>query len=220
MRMRLLVFRRGRCSRRDQCPPDKMILTAALSLRMAPVIGTSAPEISAPAYVSDAKESEELQLSDYQGRWVALFFYPRDFTFVCPTEIQRFAELQAEFEKEHAAIIGASTDSFDVHKAWYETDERLADVTYPVIADSTHEVSQAFGVLDEREGKAVRATFLIDPDGIVRHQSVNDGEVGWSVSETLRLLKAYRTGEYCGAEWEPGDEPVGPSLVQQPKQAD
>lgn len=175
-------------------------------------VGETTPEITAPAYVRDAMEPVEIRLADYQGRWVVLFFYPRDFTFVCPTEIQRFADLEAEFEKEHAVILGASTDSFDVHKAWYETDERLADITYPVIADATHEVSRAFGVLDEREGKAVRATFLIDPDGIVRHLSVNEGEVGRSVEETLRLLKAYRTGERCGAEWEPGTEHVGPPL--------
>lgn len=183
-------------------------------------VGEPAPDIVAQVYVRNAAEPAELRLDEYRGYWVVLFFYPRDFTFVCPTEIQRFAELEDEFEEEHAVIIGASTDSFAVHKAWYETDERLQDVAYPIIADTTHEVSRTFGVLDEQEGKAVRGTFLIDPDGIVRHISVNGGEVGRSVAETLRLLRAYRVGGGCPAGWEPGEEHVGPSLTQEAEVSD
>lgn len=182
--------------------------------------GELAPDMVMEAYVRKAADSAELQLSDYRGKWVVLFFYPRDFTFVCPTEIRRFAELADEFEREGAVVIGASTDSYDVHKAWYENDERLQNVEFPVVADSNHQLSQAFGVLDEEAGKATRGTFLIDPEGTVRHMTVNDGEVGRSVVETLRLLRAYRTGEMCPAEWEPGQKHVGPTLAQEPEIAD
>lgn len=180
-------------------------------------VGEPAPEIEADAYVRGEKEATEINLEDYRGDWVVLFFYPRDFTFVCPTEIQEFAEHADRFEEENAQLIGASTDSFHVHKAWYEGDERLQDVDFPVIADTTHEVSEAYDVLDEDEGLAMRGTFIIDPDGVVRHMSINHGEVGRSVDEVLRLLRAYRTGKGCPAEWEPGSEHVGPELSAKPE---
>jgi peroxiredoxin (alkyl hydroperoxide reductase subunit C) len=155
------------------------------------------------AYVPGEAEPRSLSLADYQGRWVVLFFYPRDFTFVCPTEIQGFARLHDEFLREHAVVLGASTDSYFSHKAWYESDARLAAVRYPVIADSSHALSREFGVLLP-DGAALRGTFIIDPDGIVRHLLVNDLDVGRNVDETLRLLRALRTGELCPEAWQPG----------------
>jgi peroxiredoxin (alkyl hydroperoxide reductase subunit C) len=170
---------------------------------MAFFVGKPAPDVMAQAYIRGESEPQSIRLSDYRGKWLVLFFYPRDFTFVCPTEIQAFARLHGEFAAENAAVLGASTDSYHAHKAWYETDPRLTEVTYPVLADTAQSVSEAFGVLLE-DGAALRGTFIIDPDGIVRHAGINDLDVGRNVEETLRLLRALRTGDLCPAAWHPG----------------
>ncbi len=154
-------------------------------------------------YQRGAPEPITLALDDLRGKWVVLFFYPRDFTFVCPTEIATFARLHDAFTDENAVVIGASTDSFFSHKAWFESDPRLADVAYPVIADTSQRLSDAFGVLMD-DGTALRGTFIIDPDGIVRHMLANDLDVGRNVDDTLRTLRALRTGELCPEGWEPG----------------
>lgn len=166
-------------------------------------IGKSAPEFSSEAWVRGAFGARQVSLSEYRGKNVVLFFYPRDFTFICPTEIVAFAELEPEFEKEDAVIIGASTDSFHVHKAWFETDPRLQGVKFPVLADTSHRVSEAYDVLLD-DGATLRGTFIIDPDGIVRHMTVNDLDVGRNIQETLRTLQALRTGELCPVGWKPG----------------
>jgi peroxiredoxin (alkyl hydroperoxide reductase subunit C) len=168
-----------------------------------------APDFAADVYERDADKPRRIHLIDFRGKWVVLFFYPRDFTFVCPTEIERFAELEPEFKKEDAVVIGASTDSFYTHKAWYETDERIRKANFPIIADTTLAISRAYGVLNEEDGSAFRATFIIDPDGVVRHVTVNDMDVGRSVDETLRTLRALKTGELCPAEWRPGMKTLG-----------
>ncbi len=167
-------------------------------------IGRPAPEISADAYVRGASEPRPIRLSDMRGKWVVLFFYPRDFTFVCPTEIQAFAALHEQFRQAGTVVVAASTDSYYSHKAWFETDPRLAAVTYPVIADTSHSTSEAFGVLLE-DGCALRGTFVIDPEGIVRSIQVNDLDVGRNVEETLRVLTALQTGELCPVAWRPGE---------------
>ena len=166
-------------------------------------IGQVAPEMVLEAYVRGADGPRALSLADYRGRWVVLFFYPRDFTFVCPTEIQALARLHPDFAAEGAVVIGASTDSYYAHRAWYESDPRLAGVHYPVVADTAHRLATAFGVLTE-DGAALRGTFLIDPEGIVRHALVNDLDVGRNVEETLRTLRAFQTGELCPVNWQPG----------------
>lgn len=168
-----------------------------------------APDFIAEVYERDADKPKKIRLSDYRGKWVVLFFYPRDFTFVCPTEIERFADLESEFKKEGAVVLGASTDSFFAHKAWYETDPRVRKAGFPIIADTTLAVSRAYGVLNEEDGSAFRATFIIDPEGVVRHVSVNDMNVGRSVDETLRTLRALKTGELCPVEWRPGQKTLG-----------
>jgi peroxiredoxin (alkyl hydroperoxide reductase subunit C) len=167
-------------------------------------IGQPAPEFVADAYVRDESEPSTVSLSDLRGRWVVLFFYPRDFTFVCPTEIQEFSRLHPQFKRERAVVVAASTDSYFSHKAWYETDARLQDVMYPVLADTSHRISAQYGVLMD-DGTALRGTYIIDPDGIVRHLQINDLDVGRNVEETLRLLRALRTGELCPASWHPGE---------------
>lgn len=144
--------------------------------------------------------------SDFKGKWTVLFFYPRDFTFICPTEIKEFARLEKEFAACTCQIVGCSTDSEHSHKAWFERD--LKEVTYPVLADTRHEVSRAYNVLGN-DGASQRGTFIIDPEGVLRYMVVSDNSVGRSVTETLRALKALQTGELCPVEWEPGEKTLG-----------
>lgn len=167
-------------------------------------VSRPAPSFEAGAYLRGEAEPLRVSLADYRGTWVVLFFYPRDFTFVCPTELQAFARLEPQFGEENAVVLGASTDSFECHKAWYETDPRLRDVAFPVIADTSHQVSDAYGVLLD-DGRALRGTFIIDPEGTLRHVSVNDTDVGRDPDETLRTLRALRTGALCPASWRPGE---------------
>ncbi len=168
-------------------------------------VGQPAPEFKAQAYVNG--EFKDVALKDYRGKWVCLFFYPLDFTFVCPTEIRGFAELEKKFQESGCAIIGASTDSVFSHKAWFAQD--LPEVKFPVIADTNHSVSRNYGVLIEETGIALRGTFLIDPQGVLQHQSVNALGVGRSVEETLRTLQALQTGDLCPVNWKPGQKTLG-----------
>ncbi len=170
-------------------------------------IGDKAPQFEEMAYVNGTMK--KIKLSDYNGKWVVLFFYPLDFTFICPTEIEGFARLSKEFEKLGAVVIGASTDSEYSHKAWFETDGRLKEVSYPVLADTAHRVSRSYGVLKEDKGVAYRGTFIIDPQGVVRYMVISDLSVGRSVKETLRALQALQTGELCPVEWAPGQKTLG-----------
>ena len=175
---------------------------------MIPPIGIPIRDVQAQAYVRDDPEPAMISFSALRGRWVVLFFYPRDFTFICPTEIRAFASLEQQFAQEDAVLIGASTDSYFSHRAWFNTVHELADVAFPVIADTSHEVASAFGVLAP-DGSTYRATFLIDPQGVLRHLLVNDidhdgGGAGRNVHETLRTLQALRVGELCPAGWTPG----------------
>ena len=135
---------------------------------------------------------------------VGLFFYPRDFTFICPTELQAFAELHDSFEAEGAVLLAASTDSFWSHQAWFSSNPSLRGVRYPVLADPAHTLSAAFGVLDP-DGAAYRATFIADPDGVLRHVSITDQNVGRNPAETLRVMQALQTGELCPVDWRPGE---------------
>jgi len=167
-------------------------------------IGEKVGDFEAEAFV-DGK-IKRIKLSDYAGKWVVLFFYPLDFTFVCPTEMRGFAKREHEFAALNAAVIGASTDSAYSHKAWMRD---MPEVRYPVIADTTHAVSRLFGVLKEDQGIAFRATFIIDPDSALRYYVMSDLSVGRSVEETLRVLKALQTGELCPVEWKPGEKTLG-----------
>jgi peroxiredoxin (alkyl hydroperoxide reductase subunit C) len=167
-------------------------------------IGSPAPVTRAEAYRRGAPEPVEIDLREQRGRWIVLFFYPRDFTFVCPTELYAFAELEQAFSEEDAVVVAASTDSYWSHKAWFESHVLLSDVQYPVLADTSHAISEAFGVL-LADGSAARGTFVIDPDGILRHASVTDQNVGRSPDETLRVVQALRTGALCPVGWKPGE---------------
>lgn len=168
-------------------------------------IGKKAPEFAAKAYSKG--EFKEVTLNDYKGKWVVLFFYPLDFTFVCPTEIKEFNKHLDEFRKLNAEVVGCSVDSVFSHKAWDEKD--LGGIQYPILSDFTKDISNRYGILDERVNAAQRGTYIIDPDGILRYYVVSDLGVGRSVSETLRVLKALQLGELCPAEWKPGDKTLG-----------
>jgi alkyl hydroperoxide reductase subunit AhpC len=165
--------------------------------------GEPVPDHSVQAYVRGERAPSEFDLSSHRGKWVVLFFYPRDFTFICPTELAAFAERHDDFLDERAIVIGASTDSYHSHKAWFESDPRLAGVDYPVIADTAHELSRSFDVLLD-DGATHRATFIVDPNGTLLHMSVNEHDVGRSVEEVLRILRAFRTGALCPVNWAPG----------------
>jgi len=157
-------------------------------------IGTQAPAFEhVTAYHNN--DFKKISLSDYKGKWVVLFFYPRDFTFICPTEIREFAKHEDKFKELGAEIIAASTDSEWSHKAWFEKD--LPEVKYPVIADTTQEVSRSYQVLNPDDGSAERGLFIIDPEGIIKYTLVSWGSVGRSVSETLRVLEAIQSGDLC-----------------------
>ena len=166
-------------------------------------VGEPVPDHSVQAYVRGERSPSEFDLSSHRGRWVVLFFYPRDFTFICPTELAAFAERHRDFLDERAIVIGASTDSYFSHKAWFESDPRLARVDYPVVADTAHELSRSFDVLLD-DGATHRATFIVDPEGTLLHMSVNEHDVGRSVEEVLRILRAFRTGALCPVDWAPG----------------
>ena len=152
-------------------------------------------------------EFKQMSLSDNKGKWVVLFFYPRDFTFVCPTELKGFAKHSEEFRDLSCEIVAVSTDSEWSHKAWLEGD--LPDVKYPVPADVTHQISKDYQVYNKADGLAERGLFIIDPEGIVKYIVVSAGNVGRSASETLRVLKALQTGDLCPMEWDEGKETLG-----------
>jgi alkyl hydroperoxide reductase subunit AhpC len=172
------------------------------------MIGQKAPEWSAIAYVNG--EQKSISSKDYAGKWHVLYWYPLDFTFVCPTEIKGFQEKSGDFKDDGIELIGVSTDSFFSHKAWF-ADRKIfpQQVTHPVIADTNHAVSRAFGVLKEDAGIAYRATVIVDDKGIVRSVTVNDLSVGRSPSEVLRTVQALQSGGLCGADWKKGQSFVG-----------
>ena len=169
-------------------------------------VGRKAPVFSTDALMPDGS-FKKLNLSDFKGKWVVLFFYPLDFTFVCPTEIRSFNQQLAQFNQAGAEVLSASTDSVFSHKAWVANG--LGAVKFPMLADTNHELSKAYGVLIKEKGIALRGTFLIDPAGVLKSAVVNDLPVGRSVEETLRTLKALQTGELTGCDWKPGEKTLG-----------
>lgn len=170
------------------------------------MIGKKAPEVAVQALMPNG-EFRELRLSDYQGKWIVLFFYPLDFTFICPTEIRGFNQKIGEFHQLGAEVLGASTDSVFSHKAW--VNNGLGPVHFPLIGDTGHQLARAFGVLKEDQGIAFRGTFIIDPNGTIVSYHVNDLNVGRSAEETLRTLQAFQTGDLTPCDWRPGEVTLG-----------
>ena len=172
---------------------------------MSVLVAKEAPNFRAQAVMPDGS-FQEVSLSDYRGKYVLLFFYPLDFTFVCPTEIAAFGKLDREFNDRDAVIYGASTDSEFVHLAWRRQHPDLKDLPFPMLADIKRELAAAFGILDKREGVALRATFIVDPEGVIRFVSVHDLSVGRNVDEVLRTLDALQSDELCPCNWQQGDQ--------------
>jgi len=152
-------------------------------------------------------ELKDISLSDYSGKWLVLFFYPRDFTFVCPTELRGFAKHETDFKNLNCEILAASTDSEWSHQSWFTHD--LPEIKYPVIADTTQALSRAYEVLNETDGSADRGLFIISPEGLIKYIVVSSGSVGRSVTETLRVLKAIQSGDLCPLDWQEGDKTLG-----------
>lgn len=172
------------------------------------LIDQKAPDfVNVPCYQKGKEEFSAVSLSDFKGKWLVLFFYPRDFTFICPTEIKGFSSHEADFNELNAKVLAASTDSAWCHKAWFERD--LPMVTYPILSDANLKMSRDYQVLDEETGEAQRGLFIIDPEGTVKYALVSAGSVGRSVKEVLRVLKALQSGELCPVEWEPGEQTLG-----------
>ena len=170
-----------------------------------------APDFAATAVLADGSFKDGFKLSDHKGKWVVLFFYPLDFTFVCPTEILAFGDRIADFKAVNAEVIGVSVDSHFTHLAWRNTprkDGGLGELSYPLVADLNKSIARDYGVLIEGAGIALRGLFIIDPKGVVRAATVHDLPVGRSVDETLRVIKAFqfveKHGEVCPANWQEG----------------
>lgn len=162
-------------------------------------------------------EIKKIKLSDYRGKWVVLVFYPADFTFVCPTELEDLAKHYAEFQKLGAEVMSISTDKAYTHKAWHDSSLAIAQVTYPMLADPNAEVTKSFGVYIEAEGTALRGTFIINPDGILKTMEIHDNDIGRAATETLRKLEAAQfvrehKGLVCPANWEPGQDTLQPGV--------
>ena len=184
---------------------------------MSTLIGKQAPAFTAPAVLPD-NTIGEFSLESLKGKYVVLFFYPLDFTFVCPTEILEFNRKLAEFKERGAEVVGVSIDSQFSHWAWKNTPVEkggIGDIQYPLVADLTKKISSDYGVLLEEAGVALRGTFLIDKEGVVRHAVLNDLPLGRNINETVRMVDALRHnekyGEVCPAGWEEGEEAMKPT---------
>jgi peroxiredoxin (alkyl hydroperoxide reductase subunit C) len=185
---------------------------------MSVLVGKEAPNFTAAAVMPAGEINDRFSLADYKGKYVVLFFYPLDFTFVCPTELIAFSKRIKEFEEREVQVIGCSVDSQFTHVAWRNTaveDGGIGEVTYPLVADVKHEICRAYDVEFDEAGVAFRGSFLIDEKGIVRHQVVNDLPLGRNVDEMLRMVDALqfteRYGEVCPAGWEKGDKGMVPN---------
>lgn len=156
------------------------------------------------------KEFKLVTSEDFPGKWQVVFFWPMDFTFVCPTEIAAFGKKHGDFIDRDAVVLGASTDTHFVHAAWRRDHEDLERLPFPMLADTKRELSQALGILHKQDGVPLRATFIVDPTGVIRWVSVNDLDVGRNVDEVLRTLDALQTDELCPCNWKPGEATLNP----------
>lgn len=169
-------------------------------------VGDQFPEFQLKAVVPGSKDFKDISQDTYKGKWQVLFFYPKDFTFVCPTEIKGFSDMNKEFQERDAQILTASVDSEFVHLAWKTHEEDLKDIQFPMLSDIKRELSASLGILDMSEGVSQRATFIVDPEGIIRFVYVTDLSVGRSPKEVLRVLDALQTDELCPCNWEKGQK--------------
>jgi lipoyl-dependent peroxiredoxin subunit C len=174
-------------------------------------VGDKFPAYDLKAVVSleKGKEFREITNETYKGGWQVVFFWPMDFTFICPTEIAEFGKHHKDFVDREAQVLGVSTDTHFVHLAWRTHHPDLKELPYPMLADTKRELSSALGILHKDEGVPLRATFIVDPEGIIRWVTVNDLSVGRNVDETLRVLDALQTDELCPCNWRKGEKTLG-----------
>ncbi len=178
-------------------------------------IGDKVPDIEVEAYQND--EVKKIRISDFKGKWLVLIFYPADFTFVCPTELQEAAECYDEFKKLGAEVCSVSTDTVFVHKAWHDHSEAIKTIRFPMLADPGGKLCKEFGTYIDDQGLSLRGSFIIDPDGILRAFEMNDNSIGRNAHELLRKVQAAKfvrenKGLVCPASWEPGKKTLKPGL--------
>lgn len=182
-----------------------------INLPFSPLVGNKVSDFELDGFVNE--KIKKIKLSAYRGQWVILVFYPRDFTFVCPTELEEIAGLYKEFKKLGAEVFSVSADSAYTHKAWHDHSPAIKKVSFPMLADPAGKVCREFGVYLENTGEALRGSFIIDPDGIIKTSEIHDNSIGRNANELLRKLKAaifVRTndGMVCPAGWEPGKKAI------------
>lgn len=178
-------------------------------------INSEAPKFSTKAFHEGRVKT--INLEDYKGKWVVLFFYPADFTFVCPTELGELADKYSELQNLNTEILSVSTDTEFVHKAWWDNSETIKKLKFPMLADPTGKICKDYGTYIEEEGLSLRGTFLIDPEGILKAYEIHDNSIGRSADELIRKIQAAEFvrkngGEVCPANWKPGKETLKPSL--------
>ncbi|MBU0530311.1 MAG: redoxin domain-containing protein [Candidatus Aenigmatarchaeota archaeon] len=178
-------------------------------------IGKTVEDFEVEAF--HGNDIKKIKLSDYKGKWVVLLFYPADFTFVCPTELEEAANMHDLFKKEGAEVMSVSTDTAWVHKAWHDTSDAIKKIKYPMIADPTGMLCKRFGTYIREEGLSLRGTFIISPDGVLKAADVHDNSIGRSGREILRKLQAAKfvhehNGLVCPASWEPGKDTLKPGV--------
>lgn len=171
-------------------------------------IGNKFPEFNLTGVVSSNPDTAFKPITNetYKGKWLVVFAWPKDFTFVCPTEIAAFCKKNSEFQDRDTQVLGLSTDSDYVHLAWRQNHADLKNLSYPMLSDIKRELSTALGIMNDDAGVCNRATFIVDPEGVIRYVSVNDLKVGRNVEEVLRVLDALQTDELCQCNWKKGDE--------------
>jgi lipoyl-dependent peroxiredoxin subunit C len=193
----------GRCSRASpflETPLENLMLTVGDTLPSFSLLTVAGGPLS--------REFGTTTEKSHPGKWLVLFAWPKDFTFICPTEIAEFGKKAKDFAERDAQVLGFSTDTEFVHHAWRTHHEDLKDLAIPMLADTKKELSEALGILVKNDGVALRATFIVDPQGIIRWASVNDLSVGRNVGEVLRTLDALQTDELCPCNWQKGDAPL------------
>jgi peroxiredoxin (alkyl hydroperoxide reductase subunit C) len=173
-------------------------------------VGKPFPKFNLKAVVGEDPKTafQDVTNDSFKGKWMVVFFYPKDFTFVCPTEIKGFSDLNGQFKDREAQVLAVSTDNEFTHLAWKTTNKDLKNLQIPMVSDIRRELSTALGILDEGEGVAQRATFIVDPQGIVRFVYVTDLSVGRNPKEVLRILDGLQTDELCPCNWEKGQETI------------
>ena len=177
-------------------------------------INSLIPDFELDAYHN--KEIKKVRLSDYKGKWIALIFYPADFTFICPTELEEASNLYEQFQKENTEILSVSTDTAFTHKAWHDSSPSISKIQFPMLADPTGKLCKEFNTYIEDKGESLRGSFVIDPDGILKTIEIHHNDIGRSAQELLRKVQAAKfvrenTGQVCPAKWAPGQPTLTPS---------